>query len=297
MPGDVLTEQRGFGTAGRTPPDRSPSLAAYLEQAAFRWRRDLMLQCVQWGPGVVVARSAAAALWGLDGFEPPVPLLANVARSSGIRHPAVRRVAPLEPVATISGFDVTGVAQTLVELGVGLTARQGAINDRARLRPDELVELAVESALHLGLVKECELLDVLAGCGNRRAGAGVLQAVLERRPYGAPPTESYLETRGMQVLRNGGVEPGQRQVEIRDRRGRYLKRVDVVLDGWLIVEFDGEAYHDPERDRALRSAFTAAGYLVLPFDFEQVTRFPKVVVQQVTDARCGPTGGGVTLSG
>ncbi len=115
----------------------------------------------------------------------------------------------------------------------------------------------------------------------------MLQAVLERRPFGAPATESYLETRGLQVLRNGGVEPGQRQVEIRDRRGRYLKRVDLLLDGWLIVEFDGEAYHDPHRDKQLRSAFTAAGYRVLPFDFEQVTRFPRSVVQQVTDARAG----------
>ena len=283
---DAGTDSDAFDGRGR--PAMSPSLAAYLRVSSEAWRRDLELQVLQWGPGAVVARSSAAALWGLDGFEPPVPRTANVSRTSGLRHQAVRRVAPLEPIATRAGFDVTGVAQTLIELGAGLEPRPGAINDPRRLRPDELVELAVESALHQGLVKESDLLEVLAGCGNRRAGAAVLQAVLGRRPFGAPPTESYLETRGLQVLRNGGVSPGQRQVEIHDRRGRYLKRVDLLLDGWLIVEFDGEAYHDPERDRELRSAFTAAGFLVLPFDFEQVTRFPKLVMQRVTDARSGP---------
>lgn len=286
MAADAGTDPDAFDGRGR--PALSPSLAAYLRVSSEAWRRDLELQVLLWGPGAVVARSSAAALWGLDGFEPPVPRTANVSRTSGLRHQAVRRVAPLEPIATRAGFDVTGVAQTLIELDAGLEPRPGAINDPRRLRPDELVELAVESALHQGLVKESDLLEVLAGCGNRRAGAAVLQAVLGRRPFGAPPTESYLETRGLQVLRNGGVSTGQRQVEIHDRRGLYLKRVDLLLDGWLIVEFDGEAYHDPERDRELRSAFTAAGFLVLPFDFEQVTRFPKLVMQRVTDARSGP---------
>lgn len=259
-------------------------LLARLRRADLGWRRELEIRLLQWGPGLVVARSSAAALWRLDGFEPPVPFAVNAPLKSGIRHPAVRRVRPLEPLATVGGFDVTGVGQTLIELGVGLEPRPGALTDPARLRADELVELAVESALHQGLVGERDLLDLLAVCGHRRAGASLLHDVLQRRPVGAPATESYLETRGIQVLRNADIGPGERQVDVYDRRGRYIKRVDLVLAARVIVEFDGGAFHSPDRDHELWAAFVAAGYGFVPASYRTVTRHPSKLVAQVRDA-------------
>ncbi|MFN0026436.1 MAG: hypothetical protein ACKV2O_04505 [Acidimicrobiales bacterium] len=67
------------------------------------------------------------------------------------------------------------------------------------MRADQLVELAVESALRCGDVTEADLLDLLGRCGWRRAGSVMLQEVLERRPYAAPPTGSYKEFRSFEV--------------------------------------------------------------------------------------------------
>ncbi len=236
------------------------------------------------GRDCVAARSAAAAMWGLDGFEMPVPIELNTPVSSRHRQRGVHRVAPLEPLATLDGVDVTGIGQTLVELGAGLVRRRASDNDPIPVRPDELVELALESALREPLVTENELLELLAGCGWAKPGASMLAEVLQRRPFGAPPTESYLETRGLQVLRNGRVAPGRRQVPIYSRRGHYIKRVDLLLDGRVIVEFDGQEFHHFESDREIWSALAAAGYTVLMFTYEQVTRFPAAMVRRVVEA-------------
>jgi hypothetical protein len=134
------------------------------------------------------------------------------------------------------------------------------------------------------LTMEADLLDLLATGGRYRKGAAVLQQVLERRPYGAPATGSYLETRGIQVLRRAGIGPAQRQVEVHDRRGRYIKRVDLILAGRVIVEFDGDAFHDPQIDHDLWAAFVAAGYHFVPAGFATVTRHPSKLVAQVRDA-------------
>ena len=69
----------------------------------------------------------------------------------------------------------------------------------------------------------------------------------------APATESYLETRGVQAPRNGGFPAGQRQVAIEDRRGHHIKRVDLLVGERIIVEFDGEAFHNFEGDHEIWS--------------------------------------------
>ncbi len=258
--------------------DRSPS----GEEA--RWLQQLAVKQRQAGPDAVVARSAAAALRGWDGFEPPVPVALNVSRSCRPRGPHIHRPRHIEPPTTIGSFHVTSPAQTLLELGVGLVGRRGSLNDPRPLRPDELVELALEDALRQRLTSEGELLTLLARVDCRHEGAGRLLRVLERRPFGAPPTESYLETRGVQVLRNGGLPPGRRQVELHDGRGTYLRRVDLLLGERVVVEFDGLAYHGPERDHENWSVLAAAGYRVLAFTFAQVTREPGRVVRLVADA-------------
>jgi hypothetical protein len=55
-------------------------LVERLAVARATWLRDLRRYMAAFGPEVVVAQSAAAALWGLDGFEPPVPITANTPR-------------------------------------------------------------------------------------------------------------------------------------------------------------------------------------------------------------------------
>jgi hypothetical protein len=46
--------------------------------------------------------------------------------------------------------------------------------------------------------------------------------------------------------------------------------VDFLLPGKLIVEADGEGYHDPEKDRIRDDSFRSLGYTVLPFSYERI---------------------------
>lgn len=260
-------------TAVRPPPDPIEA-----------WQAELALAVLSCRPGLAVSRATAAALWGFDGFEPPTPIDLNAGRTTGHRRAAVHRVRALEPLVTIGELDVTGPGRTLLELGAGLHRRRASANEMLALRPDELVELALESALRNGVVTEEDLFDLLSRCGATRAGSPVLEQVLGRRPFGAPATESYFETRGVQVLRTGGLPAGRRQVVIEDRRGRHIKRVDLLVGERVIVEFDGKAFHNFEGDHEIWSRLSAAGFTLLTFTYAQVTRRPNFVLGQVEQA-------------
>lgn len=260
------------------------------DDAVAQWHHAVAAVVLAAGKGSVAARSTAAGLWGLDGFEPPTPIEVNVGRTGSHRSAGTHAVGGLEPPVTISGIAVSGLGQTLVELGAGLRGRRASTNDAAPVRPDELVELALESALRSGAVKEAELLDLLA-CHPMRRGARLLDEVLARRPYGAPPTESYLETRGIQVLRNGGVPTPRRQVELFDRYGRYVRRVDLLIGERVVVDFDGRAYHGFERDHEVWGSLAALGYLVVPATHAQVTERPRAFLDAVRGALVASAGG------
>ena len=138
------------------------------------------------------------------------------------------------------------------------------------LTPEDQVELALETALRRGDTSVERLRAVLRSCGARREGASVLRAVLDRRPDGAAATESWLETRKVQVLRNAGYPDPERQVRIDDERGVLIGRVDLLL-GRIVIECDGREFHDDfEADRARWAALHAAGYLVMPVSFRRL---------------------------
>ncbi|MGD9753036.1 MAG: DUF559 domain-containing protein [Acidimicrobiia bacterium] len=244
------------------------------DPAAVWWRaarRDLALG----GVDAVLARASACTAFDLDGFRPGLlPIELNgPRRTGGSIRAAVRRVAPLEPPLVIDGLPVTTIGQTLVELGSTLTADPLPVIDR--------VELALECALHRRLITLIGLEDVLGGAAGRRR-VPVLRAVLARRPHGAPPTESWLETRMVQLLRDGGLPDPQRQVELRDSDG-FIGRVDLLLDA-LVVELHGAQHNDGaalDADRLRRARLEAAGYRVLEFGYRSVVQQPVHVVSLV----------------
>lgn len=244
-----------------------------------RWLQRAALRTRELGADAVLARSTAAALHGLDGFDRRGSLIeCNTSVRTGGRLAAdgVRRATPLDPPEMVEGLPVTGIGQTLVELGSTLAP--------SPLPPADRVELAVECALHRLLVTVGELEDVLADAGRRR-GAATLRTVLRRRPEGAPPTESYLETRLVQLLRDHGLPTPQRQVELRDGDG-FIGRVDLLI-GRVAIEVDGRATHDGatafHRDRLRWSRLQAAGYRPLVFTHVQIERTPAVVAAIVGD--------------
>src|SRR5438105_9974417 len=112
------------GVSARTATRRlSSGMWDRLHPAVYRvaglpetWRQALMAACLAWGDGVVVSHIAAAAMWGLVGFEPgrielSAPRMQRRARGLPVHHPMT--LARAEGT-TLRGIPVTTVARTLI---------------------------------------------------------------------------------------------------------------------------------------------------------------------------------------
>ncbi len=125
----------------------------------------------------------------------------------------------------------------------------------------------LDSAWHHRLIDEEGLTAVFARLPRRY---GALRGLLDRR------SESGAETLMRLLLRGLGVDV-QVQVVI-DGVGR----VDLVVDGWLIVECDSRAFHEgweaQKRDRTRDLAAAALGYTtVRPVAEDILYRMPRVL--------------------
>ena len=273
--GSVVRMAHGwYRLASASPPAGPPGWAEALHQAPS---------------GARVGGAAAAHLRQLDGFDDwRPPLTIDAPATAGHRRGGVRRLTRLGPAVTVAGLPTSSIEQTLLRLGAGLAPRPGCVAARAMLPAVDLVELAVECALRRRLTSVASLQAATDAAGRRTPGRRVLRAVLTRRPPAAPPTESYLETRLLQVLRNGGITEPARQVELRDSRGRFVARVDLLLDH-IVLEADGFAHHrtpqDLTRDRARTNALHTLGYVVLGFTFDEVEHRPDQVLGTVRTVR------------
>ncbi len=252
-----------------------------------RWRQLCAVALASAGPDAVLAKQAAAAALQLDGFDPPVPISVNVPTGSGRRGSGIHRRRPLDDPLVVGGLPVTSVAQTLAELGDGLTGRRmngPAGRPGPLVGPIALIEHAVESALRRYLVDEATLQEVVHLQPLQRPGIAALRDAVERRGLGTVPTESYLETRGVQVLRAAGLPTGVRQHPVFDDANRFVARVDLLLPGAVIVEFDGRAHHGAERfdaDRRRWSTLAALGFKLAVFTFDHVEFQPSFVARTV----------------
>jgi very-short-patch-repair endonuclease len=85
-----------------------------------------------------------------------------------------------------------------------------------------------------------------------------------------PRAESGLETLLRLAIRAAGWNV-ESQVEIPG-----VGRVDLVIDGWLVIEADGSAWHDDheaiELDRERNAALVRAGYRWHRFGYDQIMK-------------------------
>lgn len=106
---------------------------------------------------------------------------------------------------------------------------------------------------------------------------------------GLPLLESLLPARMRPALRlvDGRAESGLETLA-RLRLARFAKtlelqvkiagigrfggngRVDLLIDGWLVIELDGDEFHDPAADRARNALLVRLGYRIHRFGYEQV---------------------------
>lgn len=200
-----------------------------------RWSEALQQAIAAGGPHAFAHRRSAAALLELDGFTlgeegwsdaPEVGVDRRRQQRAG-----VHRLGGLRPsdVGAVHGVPCLLARRTLVELGAVADADQ--------------VERALESALRRRLTSEAAL-RAPATTWHRHGGP-VLRRALDRRPPGAPCTESDGETRLLQICRAGGLPaPVRQHVVVLGRR----HRLDAAWPPWFVgVEVDGAATHGPDR--------------------------------------------------
>ncbi len=248
-----------------------------------RWLQQLIAHIGQYPDGRL-AGPAAAALMGLDGFDPGATPVLYRPPGVSARGRSVRRLEPLADPVDIAGLAVCGVDELLVGLGAEVVARPGCAAASTSLDPVELLELAVESALRRGLTSIERLQQVVAAARPNRPGRALLIQLLAHRPEGAPPTESYLETRFVQVARAAGLPDFERQVTLADDDGP-IGRVDFCRE-LVVVEIVGAEWHLDRfhRDHDRYARLGSAGYHLLPFTFQHVERRPRSMVRTTATA-------------
>lgn len=235
------------------------------------------------GPGAVLARSSALALWGLPSFElTPLHVLRD--RSGRAHETALATIhttvrLDAEHVMELYGIPVSSPVRALVDLaGVVSYGRLERICDWAWSR-----RLLTGTSLH-------EAVATLAIRG--RPGVAKLRALAEARPIGYRPPESSLEARAAEILASAGERGLQAQVDLGD--DDWIGRVDLVdLELRVVVEIQSDLFHtsvsDRERDRLRRERLRAAGWIVIEvaeFDvWHRPDRFLAAVRQARAEAR------------
>ena len=188
-----------------------------------RYRLTVMAVARARGGSEVVSRHSALALWRLPLWDVDRGLVVlssdveEVATRSGLRVTPLRGLVAREPV---EGLQVQAVADALV------TTASFSV---------EAAVVAADAALRDGLCSPEELEDagdrLLPGLRGRARARRVLAAV-------DGSSESPGESRTRLVLSALGL-PVEPQHEVRDGWGRLVARVDFLVAGRVVVEFDG----------------------------------------------------------
>lgn len=239
-----------------------------LPGAPDTWKQRLWIALLVAGPGAVVAREAAAALWGLPGFRNgPIEILAVHGMKDHrlpFGHFHESRSLPVSHVTMIDGIPVTTIERTLFDLA-------GVINEK---RADRAIENA--------LARRWTALDGLWNvwvdlAAPHRPGMRVMRKLLLKRGPGYVARESELEIRFSEFLDANGIDQPDWQVELGD--DDFIGRVDCLFRrARLIVELDGRIGHvgplDEARDRERDKRLRALGFRVRRFTWEDVVLRP-----------------------
>jgi hypothetical protein len=199
----------------------SSRLAGLSERERHRLLIDAIFPTM--AEGSAVSHRSAALLHGLPlptgGFDKVH--VTRHRRGGGRANAAVIvHCAPWVPYATVDGIPATSLARTVVDL--------------ARTEPLLSAVIAGDSAL-----KRCDPQDLDAELQRARGWKGVAQA---RRAVSLIDgrSENPGESQSRIILREYGFDV-ESQVEILDADGRSLARIDWLVNGVVVCEFDGKA--------------------------------------------------------
>jgi very-short-patch-repair endonuclease len=235
----------------------------------------------------LVSRSALA-FWGITSMRlEPFEIGRERGRSGlphrgGLRHDPC--LLPEHHIRVLEGIRLATPARALFD--VAGTQRRGAELPWWVERMERLTDVAWSMRLVSGATLH-DMLDELAQRG--RPGIRTMRQVLVSRPRSYTPPASGLEARFEQILRDAGLPPMRRQVDMGDEQG-WIGRVD-FRDARLplVVEIQSERFHtsltdraaDRERIRRLRGA----GLEVVEIGDAEVWQHRGTVVRRVIEAR------------
>ncbi len=236
---------------------------------------DLRIACLKLN--AVVSHQSAARLHGLDSHQAKPTVSVPIRRTKELTGVTVHQLTDLseDHIVQVGGLPVTSPERTILDLAAVLS--EGHIS---RILDNSLAARLVD------LTQLNELFATLARRG--KPGTVKMRRLLELRGVGYVPPESELERRLCQLIEVAGLPAPVRQFEAPWLRSAH-GRVDLAYPGKsLVIEGDSRRWHmlaDAfETDRLRDNAAQLAGWRILRFTWDEITKTPERVVITVRDA-------------
>jgi hypothetical protein len=210
----------------------------------------------------------AAWLHGLD-VEPCDPIEVTIPEpfgSSRVAGASVRRAAlAAADIVLRRRLPATSALRTAVDLGGRNPLKEAVV--------------AVDLFLHAELVSLEELRCHVAG----HPGAWGIGRLRRAVDLAEPKSESAMESRLRMVMVMAGLPKPEVQIDVRDDRGHFLGRPDLLYPRHrLAIEYDGGTHRDRMiEDNRRQNGLVGAGYRLLRFTAADVYGAPDTVVMQV----------------
>lgn len=175
---------------------------------------------------VVVSHQSAAILhglpvWGTDLTRAHFTRLGTGLSRTGRGIQVHRGAIGIEEIVELDGLHVTACERAVVETACTTSYEVGVVLGDAALRMQRTTR------------------EQLAAVVRRHRHWRGLPAAKAAVLFADGLSDSVGESRLRVLMANHGLPTPQLQVDIWDEAGRRIGRVDFLLDGWLVVEFDG----------------------------------------------------------
>lgn len=240
----------------------------------------VMIGLLDAGEDAVASNTTAAALWDVPGFDlstvhVTVPRIGpRPDDSAATVHSSTR--LPAHHLTTLHGIPVMKPTRLAFDLSGRLRYE----------RWERVVELLWSRRLTSGPLL-ADMLTELEGRGRPRIT--VVRSFLDDRGRDYRPPDSGVELRFEQILRENGMRPMRRQIEVGDEE-RWLGCIDYCDDDRpFLLQIDSDLYHaaliDRRKDEAQNEALIAAGFVVRRITGTDVFHRVSHVLRTVRDGR------------
>lgn len=220
------------------------------------------------GSSAVVTGPTALTLYGM-----PIDERRVFIRTPAKAHPRSRGVVIFRPSAE-------PVSVRTVD-GIPVVRRDEAAVDTIRLAPGSYWRDVFHESLRLGWLTP----DLLAGWAERVRGCKGERRLIACAREAVQNVHAESERLAVAILIEAEICGWVANQPIRDQQG-LIGIGDIVFDEQrLVVEIDGRAWHSDarrfQRDRARQNRLINAGWRVLRFTWEDLTRRPDTVVRTI----------------